>query len=116
MAILPIQSNNQISNIRKTMNNDQQIRRQAEETILNQIGINPGAYKLTPMDYEEAIKCMISFHKEQYEKEIDVILSEIKERLHLSWTFDESQRHTHTWHDKQDVLKDLELYFNSLKE
>lgn len=33
---------------------------------------------------------------------------EILKLIDTYWTFDNGQRHTHTWHDKQDLLKAIE--------
>jgi len=37
----------------------------------------------------------------------DAHLEGIRKDLDKAWSFDENQRHTHTWHDKQDFLLSL---------
>lgn len=32
--------------------------------------------------------------------------------INLYWTFDDNQRHTHSWHDKQDCIKQIRTHFH----
>ena len=40
---------------------------------------------------------------------------EIENIINKYWTFDENQHHTHTWHEKQDCLKDISKISERIK-
>jgi len=41
------------------------------------------------------------------------IVKDIRELVDKYWSFDNNQIHTHSWHDKQDCLEQIDLYLAS---